>query len=247
MHSRFIKTPAILFNVDGTLWDFKGAMRSALGESLKALNKHDPLAGGKLNVEKMTEAREDIYQQMRGHITDLNTLREGSISRVLQDASRPNPTLASLLARVYFSHKEKIRALFTDVLFTLKQLAPYYRLGLLSNGNSHAAALGITDLIEFEVFSQNHGGIENPDPRIFEITAMKTGCPIGQLLHVGDLFEIDLLGTLDSGAQSAWLNRNSGEQGPSPVNQISTLAELPGLLGVPQSAFSQHRKKGPRG
>ena len=220
----------ISFDVDGTLWDFEGLSRRALQEALRELAKIDPEAAGRLDVDRLVALRNEVHDRHLGRVTDLDAVREESMREALREAGRPDDELGSYLAQVYFQRRDEIRALFPDVRPALESLAPDYKLGLLSNGNSRAEALGIGDLMSFEVFSQDHGGIEKPDPRLFDIALRQAGCEAHELLHVGDSPESDVAGALNAGATPVLLDRNGTRlRGPS-VPRIRSLAELPSLL-----------------
>ena len=226
----------ISFDVDGTLWDFEGLSRRALQGTLCELAKVDPEAGGRLDVERLVALRNEVHTRLLGGVTNLDAVREQSMREALREAGRPDDELASYMAQVYFQRRNELRALFPDARPALERLAPDYRLGLLSNGNSRADALGIDDLVSFEVFSQDHGGIEKPDPRIFEIALREAGCEPHELLHVGDSPESDVVGALGVGAQAVLLSRSGSSPAAVDVTEIRSLAELPSLLRTGQIA-----------
>ena len=228
----------ISFDVDGTLWDFEGLSRRALQEVLHELAKIDPDAARRLDVERMVSLRNEVHDRLLGSVTDLDAVREESMREALREAGRPDDALGSHLARVYFRSRDEVRTLFPDVRPALVRLAPHYKLGLLSNGNSRSAALGIGDLVSFEVFSQDHGGIEKPDPRLFEIALREAGCKPHELLHVGDSPESDVSGALNVGARPILLNRDGARLESPAVPEIRSLAELPSLLRAGHTAVA---------
>ena len=88
---------------------------------------------------------------------------------------------------------------------------------------------------EFIVMSVEHGGIEKPDPRIFEIAVREARCEPHELLHVGDHIEYDVRGANDAGVRSVWLNRKgeSSVRGVKPDLEVTSLSELAdSLLGI---------------
>ena len=219
----------ISFDVDGTLWDFHGLSRRALQGALQALAKVDPEAAGRLDVERLVALRNEVHDRL-GIVTDLDAVREESMREALREAGRPDDELGSHLAQVYFQRRGELRAPFPDARPTLERRAPDYRLGLLSNGNSRAKALGIDDLMSFEVFSQDHGGVEKPDPRLFEIALREAGCEPHELLHVGDSPESDVAGALNADVEPVLLDRDGMREGDGATLRIRSLAELPSLL-----------------
>ena len=227
---------AISFDVDGTLWDFQGLSRRALQGALQELAKVDPEAAGRLDVERLVALRNQVHDRLRGRVTDLDAVREESMREALRMAGRPDDELGSHLAKVYFQHRDKLRTLFPDVRPALESLAPDYRLGLLSNGNSRAAALGIGDLVSLEVFSQDHGGVEKPDPGLFEIALREAGCEPHELLHVGDSPESDVAGALNADVEPVLLDRDGMREGDGATLRIRSLAELPSLLRAGHTA-----------
>ena len=228
----------ISFDVDGTLWDFEGSTRRALQKVLDELAQVDPEAARNLDVERMVSLRNEVHDRLLGSVTDLDAVREESMREALREVGRPDDALGSYLAQVYFQRRDEVRALFPDVRPALDSLAPDYRLGLLSNGNSRAEALGIGDLVSFEVFSQDHGGIEKPDPSLFGIALREAGCEPHELLHVGDSPESDVAGALNVGARPILLNRDGARLESPAVPEIRSLAELPSLLRAGHTAVA---------
>ena len=220
----------ISFDVDGTLWDFERFTRHPLQEVLNELSQIDPEAAHRLTVDRMVTIRDQAHQQMWVRVNDLDAIREESMRQALREAGRPNDSLGSYLTKIYFQHRDQARTLFPDARPTLEILARHFKLGLLSNGNSRAKTLGIEDLVSFEVFSQDHGAIDKPDPRIFEIAMHEARCQPNELLHVGDSWENDVLGTLNAGATPVFFNCNATGQESQSVIEIGSLAELSSLL-----------------
>ena len=223
---------AVSFDVDGTLWDFKGAMRQALGQVLDELMRHDPVAARALDVATLTETRDRVHEELRGKVNDLNEVRRESFRRALHDAGRPDDALAARLTDVYFRQRDAGRAPFPDVRPALEALAPRYTLGIVSNGNTSAGELGMDGLMSFEVFAQDHGGVEKPDPTLFRIALADAGCAPEEFLHVGDSLENDVAGAAAVGARSVWLNRAGRELdgNTAPDLQVSSLLELVEVL-----------------
>ena len=221
---------AISFDVDNTLWDFDGVTRGALRAVLKELSQIDPEAARSLDIDRMVAIRNETQERLRGRVNDLNAVREESMKQALREVSRPDDELGSHLTQAYFHRRDAARALFPDVRPALERLAPSYRLGLLSNGNTGADALGIGGMVSFEVFSQDHGGIEKPDPRIFEIAVEQAGCPAGEIAHVGDSLENDVGGASNAGFRPVWLNRTGASSDTSAEIEIKSLGELVALL-----------------
>lgn len=204
---KFTDIKTISFDVDGTLWDFDEAMRGALRETLEELRVADPCSSSLLNVDRMIAIRELFHERLRCKVVSLDEIRRESIRQALRDVGRPDDDLALHLFGVYVNHRDASMVLFDDVLPVFKSLSANYALGLLSNGNCYADRLGLQDFVSFQVFSQDHGGVEKPDPRLFKVALQESkSCP-EEFLHVGDSLQYDVVGSSNAGVRVAWLNR----------------------------------------
>ncbi len=225
---------AVSFDVDGTLWDFDMVMRRSLQETLLELGRLRPEGAAGLTVERVIEIRDRVYEERRGSVTDLIAIRREGFREALRVTSggSNDEELASHLTDVYLHHRYAQEVPFEDVAPTLEALRGRYKLGVLSNGNSYPKQLGLEDVISFGVFSQDHGGVEKPDPRLFQIAIEEAGCSPGEFVHVGDSLESDVNGARNAGVRSVWINRNGDENGAGVEAdaEISSLRELLVLL-----------------
>ncbi len=101
-----------------------------------------------------------------------------------------------------------------DVLPGVREaLASFQQLGLrmavVSNANGTVATLlerlGLATCFQAVVDSAVEG-VEKPDPRIFEIALRRLGAERETTLHVGDLYEIDVVGARRAGVRPVLLD-----------------------------------------
>lgn len=225
---------AISFDGDMTLWDFLKVMRHSLQHTLTELQKQVPTPRAlELTINEMIAIRNQFAEEVKGKIWNLEEIRRRAFERTLERVGHPDKDLAAHLNAIYLKHRFEDIELYPDVIPTFDVLAPYFKLGLLSNGNTYPERCGLEDRFAFVVFSQDVQ-VEKPDPRIFEITAQIAGCELSQLLHVGDSLENDVAGAQNVGAPAVWLNREGvpNETQIQPDYEVVSLTEIPTILGL---------------
>jgi HAD superfamily hydrolase (TIGR01509 family) len=74
-------------------------------------------------------------------------------------------------------------------------------------------------------------GIEKPDPRFFRGALEALRVPAERAIHVGDLYEIDVVGARDAGLEAVLVDV-AGLSADRDVARVRSLAEVPELLGV---------------
>jgi HAD superfamily hydrolase (TIGR01509 family) len=108
------------------------------------------------------------------------------------------------------------------------------RLALASNAEPllrhKLSDLGLADRFDHLAIS-GEIGIEKPDPRFFHGTLEALGVAAERAVHVGDLFEIDVVGARSVGLEAVLVDIGSLSTDRDVV-RIRTLAELPALLGI---------------
>lgn len=217
-----------------TLWDFRKVMRHSLKKALEELRTLVPTQRARdLTIEEMIAIRGEVEEEVKGQVWSHEEIRLLSFERTLECIGHPDRAMAAHLNAIYLKHRFEDIELYPDVIPSLDQLARHYRLGLLSNGNSYPERCGLEGHFVFVVFS-HEVQIRKPDRRIFEITALKAGCSMSELLHVGDSLENDVMGANEAGAVSVWLNRDglANDTGITVDHEISTMTDLLSVLGI---------------
>lgn len=217
-----------------TLWDFLQVMRHSLKHTLAALQKQVPTQRVlELTVDEMIVIRNQFAEEVKGKIWNLEEVRLRAFERTLEYVGRPDKELAVHLNAIYRKHRFEDIELYSDVIPTFDALAPQFKLGLLSNGNTYPERCGLEGHFAFVVFSQDVQ-IEKPDRRIFEITAQRADCELAQMLHVGDSLENDVAGARNAGVHSVWLNREGipNNTETQPDYEVGSLTEIPAILGL---------------
>lgn len=223
---------AISFDVDGTLWDFEDALARGLDAALREVQVIDPEGTEGLTVDHLDQAWVVERDRQWGTITDLVKLRNDAMRRAFVGIDTPDNHLANRATDAYLEERNRNSRPFDDVVPGLDALHEMYTLGTLTNGSMRPERLGLEKYFEFIVMSVEHGGIEKPDPRIFEIAVREARCEPHELLHVGDHIEYDVRGANDAGVRSVWLNRTgeSSVHGVKPDLEVTSLREMTDAL-----------------
>jgi len=226
---------AISFDVDGTLWDFEDALARGLEAAMREVRLIDPEGTEGLTVDHLDQAWMVERDRQWGTITDLVKLRHDAMRRAFAGIDTPDKDLANRATDAYLEERNRNSRPFADVVPGLEALHGMYTLGTLTNGSMRPERLGLEKYFDFIVMSVEHGGIEKPDPRIFEVAVREARCEPHELLHVGDHIEYDVRGANDAGVRSVWLNRTgeSSSSGVRPDLEVTSLSELAdALLGI---------------
>ena len=233
---------AVLWDVDDTLFDYTTADRTGMRAHLLAerlLDRYGSVEEALAQWRRITD--EQWARFSAGEVSFDEQRRE----RVRAFLGRPELTDAEAedwFAR-YLRHYESAWAVFPDVLPALDRLAVGYRHAVLSNSGLHVQehklrVLGLRDRFE-AVLCAAELGVSKPRARAFHAACEALGLPPHQVAYVGDHPEIDARGAAAAGLLPVWIDRTDmspdgaagGPPGPG-VHRISSLAELPALLGA---------------
>lgn len=108
------------------------------------------------------------------------------------------------------------------------------RLAVVSNANGTAPQLlqqvGLAPYFDTMLDSAIEG-VEKPDPEIFRRALDRLGCPASRALHVGDLYQVDVLGARAAGVAAALVDAG-GLYGDADCPRFASLRALvDALLG----------------
>ncbi|HEY6844316.1 MAG TPA: HAD family hydrolase [Thermoanaerobaculia bacterium] len=107
-----------------------------------------------------------------------------------------------------------------------------YKLSVVSNANGTVAKLferlGLAPLVDM-IFDSQVEGLEKPDPRFFELAITRSGARAETTVHVGDFYNIDVVGARRASLLPVLVDEIDLRRGAD-CARIRTIAELPELL-----------------
>jgi putative hydrolase of the HAD superfamily len=99
---------------------------------------------------------------------------------------------------------------------------------VVSNANGtlrqHMARIGLAADVDIVIDSCDEG-VEKPDPRLFEIALARAGARPETTIHVGDLYQVDVVGARAAGVRPVLLDE-TGLHPDVDCDRVSSLAEL---------------------
>lgn len=222
---------AITIDLDDTLWPVWPAIEQAEKELDAWLGDQAPMTAALfLNPAARHDIREHVMRAHPEWKCDLSAIRREAL-RVALYRSGEDPQLAEAAFDVFFAARNRV-CLYDDALRSLEFLSARYPLVALSNGNADIQRIGIGQYFVASISAQQFGA-GKPDPRIFYAASGAADVIPDNVLHIGDDPSMDVLGALNCGMQTVWINR--GEHPwtytEEPHETVTSLSELCDLFG----------------
>ncbi|MDE1853301.1 MAG: HAD-IA family hydrolase [Thaumarchaeota archaeon] len=137
----------------------------------------------------------------------------------------------SLLTRQRWPEVQKTvpLELYPDAIPTLERLrSDGYKLGIVSNAPPDTRkvidSLGLPQYLPVIVVS-GVVGFSKPNPEIFKIALSEVGAEPSETLHIGDLYEADVIGARNAGIRGVLIDRD-GSQARDDCPTIASLGEV---------------------
>jgi FMN hydrolase / 5-amino-6-(5-phospho-D-ribitylamino)uracil phosphatase len=226
------KIKAITLDLDDTLWPIWPTIERAETALGQWLGRHAPKAALLLADPPMRLKLRDQVLRTRPDIAHNMSAVRCELIRLALHRSHEDVHLAEPAFEVFFEHRMKVD-LFTDALPALAFLAARFPVVAVSNGNADVHRVGIGAYFRGSV-SAHEFGVGKPDRRIFDAGAAMAGVAPDEVLHVGDDGALDVLGGLNAGMQTVWLNRDAlaWPHAEQPHVTVTDLGQLCALLAT---------------
>ncbi|MFM7970108.1 HAD-IA family hydrolase [Aeromonas sp. A-5] len=230
-YRRWQPVAAISFDLDDTLYDNGPAIARAEQWMLSHL-RSEYLATAMLDKPRWLELKRNLLLA-RPSCATMSVWRASRPSAPpwsRGDGRRRPEREAEQVFAAFLAERSKIEV-SEATHHLLARLAERYPLVVITNGNLDLAQAGLGYFTL--VCKAGAGARMKPAPDMFEQTRSALGLAPGQILHVGDHPETDVLGARLHGFRAAWLNER---QLPwqslrlLPDVELASLDELAGLL-----------------
>lgn len=233
-----MKTRAVIFDLDDTLFDHYHSVQSgllALQGAYPGLQEH--------HLNDLTETYVDLVETLHIQVLrGLLTIDQARIQRIQSFFLKHDRALsldrAYQAASVYRAAYQAARQPVTGALALLQYLQhTNTKIGIITNNGSQEqreklSVCEMAPLIDALVISEEVGVIK-PEPAIFAIALEKLGCASHEAVMLGDAWQTDILGAHRAGIRPVWLNR-FGAKCPDPTLAavITTLEPPPSIAAL---------------
>ncbi|MEO7938430.1 MAG: HAD-IA family hydrolase [Burkholderiaceae bacterium] len=220
---------AIGLDLDDTLWPIWPVIIRAEAQMLAYLEPLAPESAAIFADPARRQAlRESVVRGNPDLSHNMSVLRLESIRAALRQSGE-DVALAEAAFDVFFESRMQVQ-MYDDALPALVHLAARYPIVAVSNGNADIHRVGIGQHFTANM-SAHIFGVGKPDVRIFHAAAQAAGVAPHEVLHVGDDPALDVLGGLNAGMQTVWVNRNGqawqhAQQPHASVSDLTVLCEL---------------------
>ncbi|TDE58444.1 HAD family hydrolase [Nonomuraea mesophila] len=221
----------VLFDLDGTLLDHRGAADAAIVSWVSARAPGHPRLG---EVAALWAELEVPYLAMwqRGECS-VQEQRRLRLRGLCAELAVPEPGDAA-----YADFAARYRrgwTAFPDAAETVRALDGF-ALGVLTNGTQpmqeeKVRAIGLAGLVGPVLTGEVLGGHFKPSPASYTGAACALGLAPEEVVLVGDDVVNDVTAPAAAGMPSVWLDRSGVERPPAGFPRITSLAGLPRLLG----------------
>ncbi len=196
---------AITLDLDDTLWPF-----APIGERIERvldawMREHSPATAERFPAGEMRALRERVVAAHPRLVHDLGALRRLTLERALAE-SGGDPALADAAYEAFYEARNQVEC-YPDAIDALERIAARVPVAALTNGNADLARIGLDRHFRFSLAARDHGAAK-PEAGIFHAACARLGCAPGDVLHVGDDIELDVLGASRAGLLSCWINRD---------------------------------------
>ncbi|MFW6287390.1 MAG: YjjG family noncanonical pyrimidine nucleotidase [bacterium] len=226
------KYKILLFDADGTLFDFDRAGRYALEKCIVFFERDFQQ---ELHLKNYREINNKIWRDFE---KGLITAEELKIERFRRFVERIKEDIeAESFAHKYLDFLGEAAFLIDGTEELLDKLSKMHRMLILTNGlakvqRKRLALSTIKEHFEGIVISEELG-IAKPDPQIFQYSLDKMGYDRKEdVLMIGDSLSSDIRGGIEFGIDTCWYNPH-GESAPEdycPTYEIHNIRDLEEIL-----------------
>lgn len=223
----------ISFDGDNTLWDWDGALESALRAVIADLERLG--ARTELSVSRLIAIRHQVGVDMGEETASLVGMRKESLRRTaIESGIIASAEIIETLFTTFMSSRDRALEPFDGVLETLSKLhAEGWTNILLTNGNGNPEHTGLLGLLDHLLYAEKIG-VKKPELGAFQAVSDVTGCELSDLIHVGDSLFHDVVGAQKAGATGVWFNPLGleGSTGFHPDHEIRNMIDVHQILAT---------------
>ena len=227
-----MKYKTLLFDLDGTILDYSKSEAAALNAAYSSVFGENPPDNVLLSYQKINSSLWKEFEKGTIRIHELKMRRFGKLFETFNLSADPE-----VFSSIYLKELGKGGYLIEGSMDVLEFCSEKFNLGAVTNGvgdvqRSRLERAGIGQFFETVVISSDVG-IAKPDPGIFTIALERMDSPNREnVLMIGDSLSSDILGGINAGIDTCWINRHGEEpDGIKPVITISNITELLEILG----------------
>lgn len=194
---------AVTLDLDDTLWPVWPTIRGAEAEANAWFAAHAPSVLEVWSSEARLALRQRIVSGHPRQAHDLGFIRRSMFRQMLADCGH-DPGLTDTVYGIFMAARQRV-TLYDGAADALARLAARYPIVAISNGNADLGAIGLARHF-CGALSASDFGAAKPDPAIFLAACSSLAVAPGEVLHIGDDAEADVVGARRAGMRAAWIN-----------------------------------------
>jgi YjjG family noncanonical pyrimidine nucleotidase len=221
----------LLFDADGTLFDYERAEFSALSKAFQQIGVAFDSAG----LSAYQRINQDLWKALEKGLITPEKLKVRRFGQLFEELGVRHP--AAPFAESYLQCLANCSDLVDGAHEVVSALRGKYRMAIVTNGLSavqrpRLARSSIRDCIA-EIIISEEIGYAKPAAEFFDTAFARIGQPSrSEVLLIGDNWSSDILGAALYGIDACWYNPNRSPRPANPAitSEIASLRELLPLL-----------------
>lgn len=225
----------IFFDLDRTLWDFEKNSEETFCDIFRMYQLQD-IVKQDFNIffNRYKIINHQLWDDYRDGKIDKEFLSVERFRKTLSEFGVDDLDLAKKLSVDYVTISPTKQNLFPCVFEILDYLYPRYELHIITNGFPEVQHVklqksGLNKYFKTLVISEEVG-YKKPSVEIFEKAFEIAGARSANSIMVGDDCEVDILGAINTGMDSIWVNYYDEKPSRKATFEVTSLRELQLIL-----------------